>query len=414
MRILTRLTLVLFTLLALFPADGRAGQRTLQNENIMTGQPATIQAGFIAGDIGAAVLEASPGEYPITIQTVQILIADSTGVPGNFRDYIITIYPTGTVNPGSPVYTSGTVSLAANAFTEIDVSSSGIVINSGKFTVGASPASGGSPAEPNLVTDQGVGCISGKNRIRDVNSGLWFDGCSLGITGQLAIRAVVDTAGGGGPAPEVLVVVPQTGPASGGSLVTIFGNNFQSGATASFGGNSGSMVTFLDDNRISVLTPPGTGAVDVEVCNPDLQCDTLAAAYTYETNSVLTHSGPTSLGTLVPLQLQSPGNPSRKYLLLCSRTLAPPGIPLSDPGDSRVFPLNFDFQIFQAQADGSSVFRDFTGRLDGTGHATAGFKIPGLGSIAGLQLHFAYAVINSSSQSGVADLSNVTSFVITP
>ncbi len=406
-----RLALTALVIL-LIPISVQAGTKTLQNETLTDGSGGTIQAGFIAGDIGVAVLEADPGDYPITILTVEILIANTSGMI-DFRDYIITIYDNGAVNPGAPVYTSGATTLAANAITQLDVSGQGIVINSGRFSVGASPVSGGI-GEPNLVTDV-TGCTTGKNRIRDVTSGLWFDGCVLGISGQLAIRAVVDiTGGGGGSPPQVLAVVPAMGPVSGGTTVTVIGNDFVSGAVPSFGGADGTGITFIDANRIEVITPPGSGTVDVMVCNPDLQCDTLSSAYEYEATSIIAHTGTTSLGDLVPLSLLSPDFPNKRYLVLCSRTLAPPGIPLSDPGDNRVFPINFDFQIFEAMAGGSNLFRDFAGRLDGLGDGEAKFKVPGLANLVGLQLHFAFGVLDSAATSGVLDISNVTSFTIDP
>lgn len=408
------LTVALSVLLSASPSLG--GQRVLQNETLDSGAEGTIQLGFIAGDIGAAVLEANANEYPITLQTIQVLIADETGIPGAFRDYTLTVYTNGNVNPGAPVHTVGPLPLAANAITEIDISAQNIVINSGKFTIGASPSSGPSPASPNLITSTG-GCVSGLNRIRDVNSGLWFDGCILGISGQLAIRCVVDTnGGGGGPAPQVLVVVPAMGPASGGSSVEIFGNNFVDGATVSFDGNPATGVVFVSANKIDCVSPPGAGGgmVDVQVCNPDLQCGTLTDGFEYEATSLINHTGSTGLGDQVPLTLASASQPNKRYLVLASRSIAPPGIPLSDPGDSRTFPLNFDFQMFQAIADGGAIFQDFTGRLDGSGNANAMFRIPNMNGLIGIDLHFAYAVINSGSPSGVADISNVTSFTVDP
>ncbi len=256
----------------------------LQNETLVNGQAGAIQLGFLAGDIGAAVLEASPGDYPLNLCTVQILIADSTGIPLNtVRDYVITIYDNGNVNPGSPIFTSAPTTLGANVFTELDVSAQGIVINSGKFTVGARPVSGALPAEPNLVTSIN-GCQTGKNRIRDVNSGLWFDGCNLGISGQLAIRATVlaNGGGGGGNPPSVSVLVPNEGDPAGGETITVFGADFVSGATVTFDGTPAPAVTFLSSNALEVVTPAGSaGPVDIEVCNPDLQCGSLADGFTY-------------------------------------------------------------------------------------------------------------------------------------
>jgi hypothetical protein len=298
MKTSTRLALVSL-ILAVAASLAAAEQKTLQNENLVTGAAGTIQLGFIVGDIGAAALEAAPGDYPLTLLTVQILIADSSGEPLNlFRDYVITIYDNGNVNPGTPVYTSPPTTLGSNVFSEIDVSGQGITIPSGKFTVGASAVSGTLPAEPNLVTDN-AGCQFGKSRIFDTFSQTWYDACTLGVGGQIAIRAVVETGGTGGEPPQVLVVVPDTGPAAGGTEVTVFGNNFASGATVSFGGVESSSVTFVSSNALDAVTPPHDGGlVDVEVCNPDLQCGTLVDGFEYEALACLKGSVNAALGDI--------------------------------------------------------------------------------------------------------------------
>lgn len=274
----------LVAILALGAERVQAGELLLQNETLVNGQTGAIQLGFIAGDIGAAVLEASPGDYPLTLLRLQILIADSSGLPLNtVRDYVITVYDNGNVNPGTPVFTSATTTLGANVFTELDISAQNIVIPSGKFTVGARAVTGSTPMEPNLVTSLG-GCQFGKNRIFDTFSQTWFDGCTLGISGQLAIRAVVhpDGGGGGGNPPSISVLSPDNGDTVGGETVTVFGADFVSGATVTFDGNPATNVVFLSSNALEVTTPPGMGGpVDVEVCNPDLQCDTLVGGFTY-------------------------------------------------------------------------------------------------------------------------------------
>jgi len=263
----------------------RAGEVTLQNETLVDGTSGAIQLGFIAGDIGAAVLEAPTGDYPLDLLRIQILIADSSGLPLNtVRDYVITVYDNGNVNPGTPIFTSAPTTLGANVFTELDVSAQGIQFASGPFTIGARAVSGSVPAEPNLVTSLD-GCQSGKNRIFDTFTSTWFDGCTLGISGQLAIRAVVSPNGGGGSGdpPSISILVPDSGDPAGGDTVTVFGDDFESGATVSFDGVDAPSVIFLSPNALEVVTPPGSGGpADVEVCNPGDLCDTAIGAFTYE------------------------------------------------------------------------------------------------------------------------------------
>jgi hypothetical protein len=99
---------------------------------------------------------------------------------------------------------------------------------------------------------------------------------------------VVIGCGGGGPssstlpAPVVSMVYPTSGPSSGGTLVSILGANFQSGATVQFASIPASAVTFTSETNLTVTTPAGpAGAADVKVTNPDGQSSALAQGFVY-------------------------------------------------------------------------------------------------------------------------------------
>lgn len=82
--------------------------------------------------------------------------------------------------------------------------------------------------------------------------------------------------------PVVTIVTPNTGPAAGGTAVTITGSNFKSGATVTFGGAAASNVTFVSTNQLTCNTPahiPET--VDVRVTNPDAQFGVLLNGFTF-------------------------------------------------------------------------------------------------------------------------------------
>ena len=84
------------------------------------------------------------------------------------------------------------------------------------------------------------------------------------------------------PAPAVTSVSPNSGPAAGGTPVTISGSNFVSGATVRFGGVNASNVNVVNSSSISAVTPAqAAGAVSVTVTNPDNQTGTLNNGYTY-------------------------------------------------------------------------------------------------------------------------------------
>ncbi len=82
--------------------------------------------------------------------------------------------------------------------------------------------------------------------------------------------------------PTVTGVSPTSGPAAGGTAVTITGTNFVSGATVSFGGAAATSVAVVSATKITAKTPPHKqGAVTVVVTNPDGQSGTLASGFVY-------------------------------------------------------------------------------------------------------------------------------------
>jgi hypothetical protein len=68
-------------------------------------------------------------------------------------------------------------------------------------------------------------------------------------------------------APAVTGVSPATGPAAGGTLVTISGTNLADATMVSFGGVAG-MLSSDSGSHITVSSPPGNGTVDVIVTTP--------------------------------------------------------------------------------------------------------------------------------------------------
>ncbi len=88
------------------------------------------------------------------------------------------------------------------------------------------------------------------------------------------------------PVPTVTKISPAIGWPAGGTVVTITGTNFLSGATVSFGQNSATSVTFQSQTSLKATTPPSTnkadGAVNVTVTNPDSQAATLSNGFMYQ------------------------------------------------------------------------------------------------------------------------------------
>ena len=86
------------------------------------------------------------------------------------------------------------------------------------------------------------------------------------------------------PPPVILSVSPDNGSSTGGTLLTIAGENFQDGAQVSVGGALAPLTLFINSSTLQASTPAGElsgGAVGVTVMNPDGKTATLGAAFTY-------------------------------------------------------------------------------------------------------------------------------------
>jgi hypothetical protein len=89
-----------------------------------------------------------------------------------------------------------------------------------------------------------------------------------------------------GPAPTLTTVSPPSGPIDGGTLVTLNGENFATGATAAFGGTACTEPFVNTPRRMTCRTPAhAVGAVDVTLTNPDGQSATLTGAFTFNTTA---------------------------------------------------------------------------------------------------------------------------------
>lgn len=70
--------------------------------------------------------------------------------------------------------------------------------------------------------------------------------------------------------PTVASISPSTGPAAGGTTVTVSGAGFTGETGVTIGGTAATGVTVLNDTTLTAVTPPGTAgpAVDVVVTTP--------------------------------------------------------------------------------------------------------------------------------------------------
>ena len=120
---------------------------------------------------------------------------------------------------------------------------------------------------------------------------------------------IVTWSGTPPPAPTVSNVNPATGPAPGGTTVTITGTNFAAGDTVAFGGSAATGVTVNSATSITATSPPGSGTVDVTVTGPGGKSATSSAdQFTYgpppgapTVSAVSPASGSVSGGTAVTI-----------------------------------------------------------------------------------------------------------------
>jgi hypothetical protein len=102
------------------------------------------------------------------------------------------------------------------------------------------------------------------------------------------------------PAPTITKISPAVSSTSGGTVITITGTNFVSGATVAFGPNAATNVTFVSKTSLKATTPASTlpspggpeGTVSVFVTNPDAQIATLSEGLTYDLPPSITSISP--------------------------------------------------------------------------------------------------------------------------
>jgi IPT/TIG domain len=133
-----------------------------------------------------------------------------------------------------------------------------------------------------------------------------------GVAG--AVNVVVTTIGGSGAlangytylqVPTLTSLNPTSGPAAGGTSITISGTNLSGASSVTFGGNPGT-ITANTSSQITVTTPPGAaGAIDVVVTTA-AGSPTLTNGYTYVAAPAITSlspaSGPTAGGWSVTIE----------------------------------------------------------------------------------------------------------------
>ncbi len=189
-------------------AAGLAQEVTVQNDRLVDGGTAAIQAGFIAGESAATWLTAPCDGSIVAVQVFWRSVLGNA--PLSIEDSI-TLFAAGTFptpgdvllnSPGSqpvileaPVMTDGVLNefrfLDENQAIPLNVPilTGEVFVVSFRFANSPNPVLG-----PSVVTDLN-GCQNLKNTIF-ANPGGWLNACALGISGDFVIRAVIDCGAG--------------------------------------------------------------------------------------------------------------------------------------------------------------------------------------------------------------------------
>ena len=123
-------------------------------------------------------------------------------------------------------------------------------------------------------------------------------------SGTSSPNPAADTFTYAAPAPTVNNVSPSSGPATGGTAVTLTGTGLAGASTVDFGTTAGT-ITADSNTSITVLSPPGTGTVQVTVTVAS--ATSAGAGFTYNATpapavtAVAPATGPWSGGTTVTI-----------------------------------------------------------------------------------------------------------------
>ena len=131
-------------------------------------------------------------------------------------------------------------------------------------------------------------------------------------TTAVAATGVLSSGGATAAAARVNQVLPASGPASGGTIVTITGTGLGHARSVRFGHRSGTRLKVVSVTQLQVTTPPGAGTVPVTVVTyrgKSLPRSTARFTYTKEAVptivAIAPASGPTTGGTVVTITGQN-------------------------------------------------------------------------------------------------------------
>lgn len=169
-------------------APAAAVEKTLQNDSFSGVGDLVCIPGFAVEEIGAARFVAEPGDYPFTVERIQVLLCPD-GPP---VDLVVKVWNDdgSSVAPGALLWEEIVTFTPSTTFlNELDLSLDDITISSGAVRVGIEFFFAGSP--PGLALDLD-GITAEVNFVYEVPPGWWRFAEDLNVYGDWILRVVID------------------------------------------------------------------------------------------------------------------------------------------------------------------------------------------------------------------------------
>ncbi|MCB1032657.1 MAG: hypothetical protein KDD47_02350 [Acidobacteria bacterium] len=183
-----RLAWALSLLLLPALAPGASAQTVVQNDSITDFGEVAIQVGFVANEMAGAWLT-SPCDGQIT--HVRVIWLSFTGGAADTLGEWVRVFDEGTFPvPGAVLADLPGPVLQDGFENEFTLPMPITVISGQNFVVGFKFLTTPPTLGPSLVTDTD-GCQAGRNGIFAIPPNAWFNACSLGVSGDFGLRAVV-------------------------------------------------------------------------------------------------------------------------------------------------------------------------------------------------------------------------------
>ncbi len=125
-----------------------------------------------------------------------------------------------------------------------------------------------------------------------------------GTATSTAATSTIDVVQGTQTTPSVTSIGPSSGPAIGGTVVTINGSGFTAASTVQFGTAAATSVVYVSATQITATAPVGVGVVDITVTTSGNTSATSASdqfSYVPSVTSISPSSGPATGGSVVTI-----------------------------------------------------------------------------------------------------------------